>query len=254
MSAATITLPPSALAVRPSDKMSERYAFVDTRLVVQELAGHGFQVDSARAVQTRKKDPLFAKHQIVFSPTGTDKVIGGEGRVRAIFTNSHDGSSGVGLRQGFYRFICSNGMVIGSEVASFTARHAGDAAREAIERIRAMSADTLRLSRTITEWGAIQLTRAQQEEFAALAGQLRYGDAQTFDPKTLLAPKRPDDVGTDLWRTLNVLQENTVRGGISGFSAAGRRVRAVPITGFDRDTQYNADLWKLAEEVAEAVA
>lgn len=250
---AEIKLPPSALAVRAAETLSERYAFVDTRRVVQELAGYGFRVDAARAVATRKRDPLYAKHQIVFSPSES-KTFGREGQVRAIFTNSHDGSSGVQLRQGFYRLVCSNGLVVGTDVAAFRARHAGDAAQEVIQRIRAMSADTLRLQRAINEWSALQLTRAQQEEYAALVGQLRYGAAQTFDPKALLAPHRREDVGTDLWRTFNVLQENTVRGGAQGFSAAGRRVRAVPITGFERDTKYNAELWSLTAEVAEALS
>ena len=43
---------------------------------------------------------------------------------------------------------------------------------------------------------------------------LRYGglDTAPVEPETLLQPRRPEDVGPDLWTTMNRVQEHLVRG------------------------------------------
>jgi len=64
--------------------------------------------------------------------------------------------------------------------------------------------------------------------------------------------RREEDDRGDLWTTFNRLQENTVRGGLVGLSRSGRQATSRPLTDIQRDLAYNAQLWQLADELAEA--
>ena len=79
--------------------------------------------------------------------------------------------------------------------------------------------------------------------------------AVAVHPRALLAPQRFDDgrpdAPRDLWRTLNVTQENLMRGGMQGHNAEGQRRRLRGITSVDADTKLNRALWVLAERMAE---
>ena len=59
-------------------------------------------------------------------------------------------------------------------------------------------------------------------------------------------PRRPEDAGRDLWRTLNVVQEGILRGGLTRQTANDRRVRSRPITAIREDVRLNLALWDLA--------
>jgi hypothetical protein len=68
-------------------------------------------------------------------------------------------------------------------------------------------------------------------------------------------PRRREDVGSDLWHTLNRVQENVIAGALSAVQrdADGRRVRRVStrrINGIDQDVRLNRALWSLAEKMA----
>jgi len=73
----------------------------------------------------------------------------------------------------------------------------------------------------------------------------------------LLAPRRSEDNGNDLWRTFNRIQENALRGGMKARNATdemgrrGRRVSTREVKGIDQDVKLNRALWQLAERMAE---
>jgi len=61
-----------------------------------------------------------------------------------------------------------------------------------------------------------------------------------------LVPRRSEDVGNDLWRTFDVLQENLLRGGILRRSASNRLTRTRRITAIREDVRLNSALWEMA--------
>ena len=61
--------------------------------------------------------------------------------------------------------------------------------------------------------------------------------------------RRPEDLGHSLWIATNRLQENLQRGGKSGRSTQGRRMRTREIGSIDRTVSLNRALWILAEEM-----
>jgi hypothetical protein len=55
-----------------------------------------------------------------------------------------------------------------------------------------------------------------------------------------------------LWSTLNKVQENLLRGGMSRRSVNGRLTRTRRITSIREDVRLNGRLWDLAAEVLAA--
>ena len=244
------TLPLSVLADRPAPKMSERYVHVNSREIVELMEQEGFYVAAAKTTAPRSRDPMFARHSIEFRRHDAPRVGGTTPRI--IFVNSHDGTTAAQAMAGLYRFVCSNGLVIGRTLEQIKQRHAGDAAYELIARMRSLAKNSEQTFTKIEQWSRKQLTTPQRNQFARFAAQLRWGDAAMFEPEEMLRLRRAEDDRGDLWSTFNRLQENTVRGGLVGLSRSGRQATSRPLTDIQRDLAYNAQLWQLTEELAEA--
>lgn len=242
------TLPASALAVAPAPTVSERYQFISSHDIIQRFSAEGWTVASATVAAPRKRDPLFAKHMIDFRRPDMTAINGSFPRI--VLVNSHDGTSSAQVFAGVFRLVCSNGLVIGNTIARESIRHSGDAAADLIHRMQQIARSTDKIYATMERWSRKQLTQAQRFEFAKFAAQLRWGDAQRFNPQDVLAVRRWEDDKGDLWTTFNRVQENTIRGGIAGMSRSGRAATSRPLSDITRSVSYNAQLWQLADEVA----
>ncbi len=97
---------------------------------------------------------------------------------------------------------------------------------------------------------AIMLDDGEAEVFARSALILKYDEPGKTPPITesqILRPRRFDDNHADLWSTFNRVQENLVKGGLTGRSTNGRQQRTRPVQGIDRNVRLNRALWLLAE-------
>ena len=97
---------------------------------------------------------------------------------------------------------------------------------------------------------AIALEEGEAEVFARSALALKYDDPGKTLPITesqVLRPRRFDDNRLDLWSTFNRVQENLVKGGLTGRTANGRQQRTRPVQGIDQNVRLNRALWLLAE-------
>ena len=179
-----------------------------------------------------------------------------------VLINSHDGTSAYKLIAGLYRLVCSNGMMVSdAEIDAINITHKGNIVGEVIDGSRKPDRGHAEVAQHRAELDATQLTDGEQHAFAESAHTLRFADAdgKITTPITadqLLAPRRRDDVGSDLWRTFNRVQENVISGGVSAVQrdADGRRVRRVStrrINGIDQDVRLNRALWELAAKMAE---
>jgi hypothetical protein len=107
---------PSIFAEQPADKVSDRYGFVPTVAVVEELHNRGLIPVFAGQTLSRNADNRpFAKHLIRFRPTYAP-TLAGESLPEVVLMNSHDGSSGFKLWAGIFRMVCCNGMIISDSV------------------------------------------------------------------------------------------------------------------------------------------
>jgi hypothetical protein len=62
-------------------------------------------------------------------------------------------------------------------------------------------------------------------------------------------PRRFQDAGSDLWRTLNVTQENLINGGLNGRTRKDKPTRTRAVGSIDEGTRINRALWMLAESM-----
>ena len=155
-------------------------------------------------------------------------------------------------------------MVSDSTLASIHIRHSGDIVGQVIEGSLAIAGQSQKALEQVGNWQRQQLTSGEQSAFAEAAHTLRFGDSEgeTHTPITaaqLLHLRRHEDNGNDLWRTLNRVQENVIRGGLSAVARDenGRRLRRVStreVKGIDQDVKLNRALWQSAERMAELKA
>jgi len=99
-----------------------------------------------------------------------------------------------------------------------------------------------------------RLPKDEQLQFAERALELRFPRAveSGVEPAQLLTCRRAEDVGDDLWRVTNRIQENLLRGGLMRRTLTGRLMRTRSITAIAQDVRINSGLWDIAMEVLAA--
>ena len=247
---------PSVFAMSPHMSRSERYAYIPTVDVLKGLSREGFQVVKASQSRTRipgKSD--FTKHMLRLrhESTSTDLQTLGETIPEVVLINSHDGTSAYRLMAGMFRLVCLNGMIVAdSLVGSLKVQHSGNVTSKVIEGSFEVLKNTGKAIDAAKSWSEIELSDDESLAFANAAHTVRFGeDDTTINPVRLLAARRPDDIGHDLWRTFNRVQENVIRGGLQGLNATGtRRVSSRAVRSIDGDIRLNSALWTLASTLA----
>lgn len=238
---------PAVFAPAAHERTSTAYTFISTERVLTALASAGFLPVEARQA-ARARSPLHARHLIRLRRR-FETIALRDAIPEILFLNSHDGTSAYQLRVGLYRVVCTNGLVVSAGVfPTWRVTHRGDvvadvvaAALEISERFDLLAAAVERMEHT-------RLDRLQQLDFAAEAVALRFpkDPSGSIEPSRFLVAHRAEDVGNDLWRTFNVLQENLLRGGIPRRSASNRLSRTRRITAIREDVRLNSGLWELA--------
>lgn len=255
---------PSAYAIQPYHAQSVKYAFIPTSDVITGMRQNGFVPVKASQSRTRiegKQD--FTKHMIRFRSINDSNraAVVGDSVVESILVNAHDGTSAYKLFCGVFRFTCANGMAVSDGTfGSISIRHIGNIVESVIEATRSIIAGAPKVLDTVKNWMSLQLTAGEQHAFAQAALVAHYGmNEETKQPETellasdLLRVRRSADSGTDLWHTLNRVQENTMLGTKTyRYGANGRRISSRKVTGIDTDVKLNRALWTLAEELAKS--
>lgn len=238
--------------------MSSRYAQVATSELLRILGTQGYFPVQAKQDNAKRRDPRYVMHSVVLrheSHIDKQNVIG-DSVPQILLVNSHNGRSQLRMRAGLYRFVCANGLVVGDTTMSATVPHRGDARAEALGFAQTMAETSDRLARVVKQWSNITLTSQQRLAFAKEAAELRFGPegAKSFETRSLLEARREEDNGVSLWRVFNVLQENTVKGGLRGMSADGRQTTTRALNAIQASANYNARLWDIASRYAGAAA
>jgi Domain of unknown function (DUF932) len=254
------SIAPSIFATAPWDRVSSNYRFAPTIEVLGMMQDQGFYPVMAKQSRTRIEGKApFTKHMIRLrhsehiGNTLHDEV------PELVLVNSHDRSSAYKLFAGVFRLICENGMIIASEdYGSFSLRHSGSKqlGQQIIDTTGEVLSITAQAFESVTEWKQIELSRPQQVAFATAAAELKPNVA--IRPAHLLTARREEDYtdgdgNRDLWRSMNVLQENLMRGGVGGVATTGRRIKTKAVKSVTGDLAINRGLWTLAAEMAKLV-
>lgn len=255
---------PSIFATTAHESRSERFAPISTIAILRALALEGFMPVGVRQSTARSPNrESHTKHLIRLRRLEGEQHRVGDTVTEMLLKNANDGSSVYDLMAALFRVRCLNSLVAHTgTIAEVKVKHVGkDTVSQVIEgtyRILAQAEKTLEAP---VSWGAIDLGHDERRAFARSAHVARFAAADGkvttgIKPEALLAPRRDGDKGTDLWTTFNVIQENVLRGGLTGYGRGldgnQRIFRSRPINGIDQDVRLNKTLWTMAEEIAEA--
>lgn len=249
---------PSIYAEDKSERLTSRYHALHTADLLPVLADHGYHPVQAAQKRARKGEQRHAAHMVAFA-----KDVGDGGlRSEIIAYNSHDGTSGVKLFAGAYRFVCSNGIIAGDGFSA-NLRHTHKAMSGFEGMLQNIIAGLPNMMATIE---ALRQRTMDYDEAAALAKQavqLRwdflegayvpdetprgtYATAKTV--QNALSCQRREDDTYDAWTVLNRIQENVVRGHVlvQSFTDKGQGERkARPIASIQEHVRVNQQLFDL---------
>jgi len=238
-------LVPMAFADSAHPDVSDKYSFVRTADILPSLRSAGFVPTSAK---TRKSNKEFGMHTIEMFHEEALASLQAKGETpRIVLVNSHDRTSGLRIMAGYYRLVCSNGMVLPSGPASeLRVRHVGldgSQIKKTIEDLARVLGSTAML---VDKMKMRKLSKVEQATLANYAREARWNGWESQVPveaRQLLGVRRDGDEGDDLWIVFNRIQENTIRGGLRTIT--GRKSRGV--TSFTMETVVNRRLWAGAE-------
>lgn len=255
---------PSIFAAQPWSEVSDRYRFIPTVDVLDKMRAEGFVPVAARQGRTRipgKAD--FTLHEIRLRRAqdmeNLSKV--GDQAFELLLRNSHDRTSGYTVEAGIFRLVCSNGLVVCSgNIDSVKARHSGsgDLVRDVIDASFKVVEEAPAIMAQIQDWSGVRLSPEEQHAFATAAAELRTSTLSVTADQLLVGRRYADnssaDGKRDLWRTMNVVQENLLRGGIHAHDANARIRRTRAVKSIPEDTRINKALWVLSEQMRKLAA
>ena len=248
------SLAPAAFATEPDKFRSDKYTFVSSERVIDEMSALNWGVYEATTIRTRVSDRNHSKHLIKFRSNNPDafvidpRGVGYDGFEKKMFPellwyNSSDGSFRCQFYAGLFTMVCSNGLVITlTDFGSFGHKHQGFDAEVAYS----ITADfTNRMDEVM---GMVEtMTNTDTSDFrydyARRAKELRWDSGSNVNPTELLNPRRAFDDGTDLWTTYNVIQENLIKGGNFGGKRKSRGLNNIV-----KEHSINTGLWDLTKE------
>lgn len=248
---------PAVFAEEPHHSRGPRYLYVPTIRPLQAMLDSGWVVMEARQQRARDEDrDPYTKHMLrLRKESDVNARSVGQDIPEVVLINAHDGTAAYHLYAGYFRMVCSNGMMVGTNIAGFKVRHTVSATTS----LEVLDAG----ERTITEKFPMMMeqvetmkvrraTPEQQYRLAEVALKLRYGPTVAPFPATdLLQVRRPEDAEPTVWNVLNRVQENIMNGGWETRSQMfGRRSAVRPVERVSAVAKINSGLWDAAMEVA----
>jgi hypothetical protein len=251
-----IEIAPAIGATTAYHEVSDKYRFIPTLAVVNMLRDSGWYPVMAQQANTRKPEKNgFQKHLIRFQKA--DLEITSAERVDLVLYNSHDRGSAFNIAASIWRQICGNGLMVASDLFSFSHRHIGFDGNSLVADSLKIANSAGEIAYQVDDMKAIELTPDEKGVYAVAAHSLIYDEPEQapIQPAALLQERRYDDKGNNLWNTFNVVQENIMKGGVRGIKTGDngrrKRVKTRAVKSIDKNIKLNKALWLLTEKMEE---
>lgn len=244
---------PSVFGENKHASRSEKYTFIPTITLLENLQREGFQ--PFFACQSRVRDPdrrEHTKHMLRLRRAGQ---INGQQVPEIIILNSHGGESSFQLLPGIFRSVCTNSLVCGQSFGEIRVPHRGNVVEKVIEGAYEVLGIFDKVEEKRDAMESLLLPPPAQQAFARAALTYRFGEEhQPVTASQILTPRRYEDRQDDLWSVFNRCQENLLKGGLPGRTARGKRSHTRAVKGIDGDVKLNRALWVMAEELQQALS
>ncbi|EEZ6588451.1 TPA: DUF945 domain-containing protein [Escherichia coli] len=243
---------PSVFGADKHESRSARYTHIPTITLLENLKREGFE--PFFACQTRVRDQSRREHTRHMVRLRRIGQITGQQVPEIILLNSHDGSSSYQMLPGYFRAICTNGLVCGQSFGEIRVPHRGNVVERVIEGAYEVLGVFDQVEEKRDAMQSLLLPPPAQQAFAKAALAYRFGEGhQPVTETQALTARRWQDESSDLWTVYNRLQENLSKGGLAGRSAQGKRSRTRAVNAIDGDIKLNRALWVMAEELQQAL-
>jgi len=255
-----ITTTPAFFSNVPSPKVTKKYGHFNTKEILDFLDTEGWDPYSygqkghnKRTLDVSKVNS-FSKHYAKFRlKDQTKPAIVGELVPELYLVNSHDGSSKLQIETGFMRLACLNGLIVrDSSFGRIDIKHSIKNIKDIKPMLNQFVDNFSNVANRVDALKAVNLSQDEQVYLAELASQIRWSN---YIPKILvekiLAPRRKEDVGNDLWKVYNRIQENLVKGGLEGEGfkttkdGSIRIIKTKQLRNIDVEINFNTRFWDL---------
>lgn len=242
---------------------SDKYVPLRTADVIDLVSTFGWLPVSAK--QTGKGPrPARSLHMVVFEHPNMG-ITSGEATIgvpRLVLINSLDGFTKLQFFCGFFRFVCSNGLIISdASFGSLKVRHAKTSMADVAVSIKEVLAKMDHAMDTLNGMTNTMLVGDQITAFYLNALSLRINfkspDPERkeltnwlqCDPETVEPLHEADQGRTDLWYHFNNVQERMVKGRFRYTTLSDGKVHGLrQISGLNRNMEFNRDLFRLATQ------
>ena len=245
-------LAPTLFTSEPHYEVSDKYHFIPTIEVIEQIKSHNWYPVSVSQADVRDEEKQGYQQHCVRFRHFEDLLNPQDNAVELLLFNSHDRTKSFSISAGIYRFVCANGLVVSDSVfESYKIKHIGDRDNDVANAVAKITAIKDKLLDKIKTLSNIQLSNLEKQSFAKLAIPLRFEEHLEVNLNDLLVPNRKEDYKDDLYTTLNTIQEHLIRGNVSGINKeTGRRFTSKEIKSITNDTHINKGLWDIAEKIA----
>ena len=243
---------PTLFTSEPHFEVSEKYHFIPTIDVIEEIRIHNWYPVSVNVANVRDEQKEgFQQHCVRFRHF-EDLLNPKDNAVELLLFNSHDRTKAFSISAGIFRFVCANGLVISDNVfEAYKIKHLGERNNDVANAVANITSIKPKLMEKINKLESITLNQNEKESFAKYSIPLRFEEHLEINHKHLLMPHRVQDSKDDLYTVLNVIQENLLRGNIQGTNKdTKRRFTSKEITSISKDTEVNKGIWDIAEKIA----
>lgn len=224
----------------PHEEVSSRYQHVPTIELVDLFFQNNWGVYNIKESNTSiTKYQGYQKHSLRFRPANDyDVVKVGDSLLEAQIVNSHNAKSSLTVSLGILEVRCTNGLVVGrASLGSITIPHRGaQTYLEALHNTFSLLESSGSVVKEIKEFKNFNISDTQALEIADTVKKTLSLPAKV---ESLITPVRESDNEQNLWRRMNVIQENVIRGG--AITDKGKRSKG--LKSIDAELKANQFIW-----------
>jgi hypothetical protein len=235
---------PSAFATHPHESRSQRYSFIPTEKIVEDLNKLHWYPVTARQDHSKKTDG-FQAHMLRFRKEFENIA---DRYTELVMLNSHNGRTRCKMFGGFCEVVCSNGLIIMTHQvnSSLNIMHLNYTFSDVQKIVGNIVTEADTQAENIKQYSSVLLDDEQRRVLAKTIAFKIYGQDARIDIDSLLNVRRSiQQDRNDLWTVWNVIQENVIKGGVKFLHDDNKITTSREVKNIRKEILSNLSLWAI---------